>query len=240
MGIEVVSDENALAARAADIICALVHEKPAAVLGLPTGSTPVPTYVELARREDARTCDLRHATAFAVDEFLDGERTTPGTNSAFFRQYLRVGLHAVHVPNPGAADPETHIAAYAEAIRRSGGMDLCVLGVGVNGHVAFNEPGSLRDSRARVVALTPETRQAHAAGFGSLDAVPRRGVTLGVADILEARRLLVLAAGATKAAIVARALEGAVSDEVPASFLRDRADATWLLDEAAASHLTRA
>jgi glucosamine-6-phosphate deaminase len=238
MPVEIVADEAALALRACDLMCDLAARKPEAVFGLPTGATPVPAYFELTRRSDTGKCDLRRVTMFAVDEFLGAPRTAPGTNSAFFKQHLRVPVRALHVPNPAAEDPEEHIDAFAGAVRRSGGFDLCVLGVGVNGHVAFNEPGSERDSRARVVELSEETRRAHAATFGSLDAVPRRGLTLGIADLLESRALLVLAAGPHKAEPVARAVEGERSADVPASWLRDHDDVTWLLDEAAAAALT--
>jgi glucosamine-6-phosphate deaminase len=239
MAIEIVADETALAQRAADIVCDVVARKPDAVLGLPTGSTPVGTYFELSRRSDTGACDTRRTTAFAIDEFLGVPRLAPGTNSAFFRQYLRVPLRALHIPNSAAQDPEEHISAFAAAVKRAGGMDLCLLGIGTNGHVAFNEPGSAADSRAGVVDLCDETRRAHAPTFGSAEAVPGRGLTLGIADVMEARALLVLAAGARKAPIVARALEGAQSVEVPASWLRDHPAITWLLAEDAASALRR-
>jgi glucosamine-6-phosphate deaminase len=238
MAIEIVADEAALALRACDVMCDLAARKPDAVFGLPTGATPVPAYFELTRRSDAAQCDLRRAVMFAVDEFLGAQRTTAGTNSAFFKQHLRVPVRALHVPNPAAEDPDEHIAAFAGAVRRSGGFDLCILGVGVNGHVAFNEPGSERDSRARVVELTEETRRAHIPTFGSLDAVPRRGLTLGIADLMDSRAMLVLAAGEHKASAVACAIEGEQSAEVPASWLRDHPQVTWLLDEAAAGSLS--
>lgn len=237
MSIEIVADEAALARRAADVICDAVRRKPDAVLGLPTGATPIATYLELAKRAADGACDFRRATAFAVDEFAGAGRTSPGTNSFYYRQYLRMGMRALHIPNPAAAHPDEHIRAFADAVRRAGGFDLCVLGIGVNGHIAFNEPGSGHDCRARTVDLTPESRRAHAATFGSLDAVPARGMTLGVADLLESRAILVLASGAHKAAIVAQAIEGAASADVPASWLQSHGDATWLLDEAAASAL---
>ncbi len=237
MSIEIVADEAALARRAADVICDAVRGKPDAVLGLPTGATPIATYLELAKRVGDGACDFQRATAFAVDEFAGAGRTSPGTNSFYYRQYLRMGMRALHIPNPAAAHPDEHIRAFADAVRRAGGFDLCVLGIGVNGHIAFNEPGSGRDSRARAVDLTPESRRAHAVSFGSLDAVPARGMTLGVADLLESRAILVLASGAHKAAIIARAIQGAMSAGVPASWLQSHGDATWLLDEAAASAL---
>lgn len=239
MPIEVVRDASALARRAADIICETARATPAAVLGLPTGDTPRATYALLALRAEAGVCDLTGVTAFAVDEFCGVPRNTPGTNSMYFRREVNLPLRTVHVPNPAAADPEAHITAFADAIRRAGGMDLCLLGVGVNGHIAFNEPGSAEDARARVVDLTEASRAAHAAAFGGLPAVPRRGLTLGIADLLEARAILVLAQGAAKAATLARALEGPRTADVPASWLQGHPHVTWLLDEAAAAALTR-
>ena len=239
MAIEVVRDASALARRAAEIICAVAEAKPDAVLGLPTGDTPRALYAMLALLAESGACDLRGVSAYAVDEFLGARRDTPGTNSMYFRHDVNVPVRTLNIPNPASAEPDEHIAAFADAIRRAGGFDLCVLGIGRNGHVAFNEPGSGDDSRARVVDLAAESREAHAAAFGSLDAVPQRGLTLGVADLLEARQLLVMASGDAKAAIVARAVEGPPTAEVPASWLQGHANITWLLDEAAAAQLTR-
>jgi glucosamine-6-phosphate deaminase len=240
MRIEIFVDQQALAARAADVICDVVRGEPAALLGLPTGATPVRTYAELERRVAAGAADFSRASVYAIDEFAGATRTTPGTNGIFYRQHLNIGQHALHCPNPSAHDADESIRAFADAIRRAGGLDLCVLGIGINGHIAFNEPGSSRDSRARVVALTPASREAHSAAFGSLDAVPERGMTLGIADLLEARSILVLASGAQKASIVQRAIEGPETADVPASWLRSRADVTWLLDQSAAGELRRA
>jgi glucosamine-6-phosphate deaminase len=239
MEIEVLKDEEALAARAADAICDAVRDAPQAILGLPTGNTPIHAYFELARRCDAGQADLGAASVYALDEFLGVPRDGPGSNGAFFKQYLRVPFRAVHVPNPDAPDAAAHIVSFAEALRRAGSYDLCVLGIGRNGHIAFNEPGSQRDTRARVVELDATTRESHAAMFGSLETVPSHGMTLGVADILEARRLLVLAQGEHKAEIVRAAIEGPPSAAVPASWLQEHGAVTWLLDETAAAHLSR-
>jgi glucosamine-6-phosphate deaminase len=235
MRIQTVADGAALARAAADLICAAVASKPGAILGLPTGNTPIATYGELARCVRAGACDFSRVTVYAIDEFCDATRTTPGTNSAFYREHLRIGARALHCPNPAAKDPGEHMSAFADAIRRSGGFDLCVLGVGVNGHIAFNEPGSSADSRARVVELTDTSRRAHAATFGSLEAVPARGMTLGIADLLESRAIVVLAQGAPKAAVVRRAIEGPATADVPASWLRSHADVVWLVDAVAGS-----
>ncbi len=240
MQIRIARNEAALASEAADVICGSVRAKPDAVLGLPTGNTPIATYAELGRRAAAGEIDFARARVYAIDEFADATRATPGTNSVFCRQHLRMPLGALHIPNPSAQNPDEHIRAFAEAIRRAGGFDLCILGVGANGHIAFNEPGAARDSHARTVDLQPASREPHAAAFGSLDAVPRRGMTLGVADLLEARAILVLASGEAKAPVVRAAIEGPMTADVPTSWLQSHRHVTWLLDEAAAVLLDRA
>ena len=235
MRIEILADEAAVAVRAADLVCDAVRAKLDALLALPTGNTPVLAYAELARRVAAGTADFSRASIYAIDEFAGSTRTTPGTNSVFYREHVRLGQRVLHCPNPSAQDPDEHIRAFADAIRRAGGIDLCMLGIGTNGHIAFNEPGSTHDSRADVVELTRASREAHAATFGSLDAVPARGMTLGVADLLEARSIVVLATGARKTAIVRRAIEGAPTADVPASWLQSHADVLWLIDTATAA-----
>ena len=237
MRIEILTDEAAVAVRAADLLCDTVRAKPGALLALPTGNTPVRAYVELARRVAAGAVDFARASIYAIDEFAGATRTAPGTNSVFYREHVRLGQRVLHCPNPSAQDPEEHIRAFADAVRRTGGIDLCMLGIGANGHIAFNEPGSTHDSRARLVELTRASREAHAATFGSLDAVPARGMTLGVADLLESRSIVVLATGAPKAAIVRRAIEDTPTADVPASWLQSHADVLWVLDAAAAVEL---
>jgi glucosamine-6-phosphate deaminase len=235
--VEVLPDDADVAVRAAACVCAEVRERPEAWLGLPTGFTPVPMYTQLGRLAGDGACALGRATACAIDEFCDPSRG-PGTNTAFYARHLPAPLPSVRCPDPGAADPAAEVHQLAAAVRQHGGLDLCVLGVGENGHVAFNEPGSTRDSRARVIRLAEATRRAHADAFGGLSAVPLEGMTLGVADLLASRKLVVLATGVHKATIVRQAIEGPATARVPASWLRHHADVTWLLDNAAASELS--
>jgi len=238
MQLTVVADEAALAVAAADRICDAVAARPDARVALPTGITPIHAYAEIAARVARHAADFGGVTVYAVDEFAGVTAATPGTNTVFYRDHLTFPLRALHVLDPAADDPQAQIESFAAEIAMDGGIDLCVLGVGLNGHVAFNEPGSTRDSHARVVELARSSREAHEATFGSLAAVPDRGMTLGIAEIMASRALLVLASGAHKAAIVRAAIEGAETPDVPASLLRAHPRLTWLLDDAAASMLS--
>jgi glucosamine-6-phosphate deaminase len=235
--IEVLPSADAAACRAADYIVAMAA-RPYVNLGLPTGKTPIAMYAELRRRVAAGRADLRHEIVWAIDEFVGPGTDAQGTNRAFYQEHVGLGQRQLLCPDAAAGDPEAHIAGYAKAIRKAHGLDLCLLGIGMNGHIAFNEPGSGRDSRARVVDLTEESRGAHAEDFGSLEAVPKRGMTLGIADLLESRLVVVMATGESKAAIVARAIEGPQTAKVPASWVQS-VEALWLLVEAAASGLRR-
>ena len=237
MRITIVRDEAALAVAAADAVCAAVRETPGAALGLPTGMTPLGTYRELVSRFAEGTCDLDGARAFAIDEFVGIPRSTSGTNATYYHVHLPKPFPHVRVPKAGAADADAEIARFAAEVREAGGFGLCVLGIGTNGHVAFNEPGSSRDSHARVVDLAPPSREAYADAFGGIERVPARGMTLGIADLLESRVLLVIASGEAKAAIVRRALREPPGADVPASWLREHPACTWLIDASAASQL---
>jgi glucosamine-6-phosphate deaminase len=238
MRLEVLPDPQTVASRAAEAVCAVVAAKPDAWLGLPTGSTPVPMYAELTLRISEGACDVSRATACALDEFCAASGS-PGTNAAFYRQHLPSWAGDLRCPDAAKLDPADEIDEHARTIRQHGGLNLCLLGIGENGHIAFNEPGSARDSRARVVELESTTRRAHAEAFGGLEAVPQRGITLGVADLMDAHAILVLATGTHKAAVVQTAIEEPPGAALPASWLQGHHDVTWLLDEAAASLLSK-
>jgi glucosamine-6-phosphate deaminase len=237
MRVLIAADAADLARRAADIIESLVRERPGAVLGLATGSTPLGLYAELSRRVAAGALDLHGVTVFAIDELHGVPRDHPATNASYCARELSLPLSALHVMDSAAVDAQAECDRFRNAIERAGGLDIVVLGIGPNGHLAFNEPGSAFGSRARKVELAPSTREVYAPAFGSLEATPRFGLTLGLADLLAAREALLLASGADKAAIVARAIEGPVTPDVPASALQRHPNAAALLDPAAASRL---
>jgi glucosamine-6-phosphate deaminase len=231
--VQVLAGPDAVAAEAAGIVCSFSF--PGASLGLPTGVTPIPMYAEIARRVATGECDLSGVTIWAIDEFCGVLPDTRGTNAEFYRRHLTVPVRELYCPSSDAEDAAVHIQEYAAAVRATGGLDLVVLGIGQNGHIAFNEPGAEREAPARVVELAEASRQAHAAEFGSADRVPREGMTLGIADLLSARAVLVLATGAHKAMIVRAALEGPETPALPASWLRGHPRVLWIIDEAAAS-----
>ena len=239
----------ALAARVAGRIAELVRSRAAegrtAVLGLATGSTPLGVYRELIRMHREAGQSFANAVTFNLDEYVPMDPGGLHSYHRFMREnlfdHLDVPDAAVHIPRGDlpAAEMEAHGLAYEAAIRDAGGIDLQILGIGRTGHIGFNEPGSSRASRTRVVTLDTITRRDAAADFFGEEHVPARAVTMGVATILEAREIALLATGEHKAHIVRRAIEGDVHPDVAATYLQDHPNATVYLDPAAAGELTR-
>jgi glucosamine-6-phosphate deaminase len=198
-------------------------------------------YEELARRVTAHEVDFSRTTAFAIDELHGVPSDHPATNASYFasRVNSRIPFKALHLMNSVSGDTSAECAHFAALVASAGGLDLAVLGIGVNGHLAFNEPGSPFKSRARRVTLESSTREPYITAFGSFDETPAYGLTLGLADLMAARRMLLLASGSSKAQAVSRALEGPVTEAIPASVLRRHADATVLLDTKAAELLKK-
>jgi glucosamine-6-phosphate deaminase len=240
VNVTIFPTAEAACARVADIVGEVLGAKPDAVLALPAGNTPRPLYAELARRHRERGLSFAGATAFTLDEYAGVAPDHP----ASFRRALNDDLYR-HVDlkrdrarglDAQAADLDAACARYERDIAAAGGLDLCVLGIGGNGHIAFNEPGSPFDSLTRMVDLAAETRAAAAGAFGP-GVVPGRALTMGISTILAARRCVLLATGAAKADVVARAIQPPPSPALPASALQLHADATFVLDAAAASRL---
>ena len=237
MRVEIYETYADLSRRAAEIVAGLVERKPDAVLGLPTGSTPEGFYGALTER----TVDFSAVRTFNLDEYLGLPREHEQSYSMFMQRslYSRVNLDLAncHIPNGLAADPEAECIRYEAAIREAGGLDVVLLGVGHNGHIGFNEPGTSWDARTRRVALTATTREANARFFGSIDEVPSEALTMGIGTILESRLILLLAAGEGKAEVVRRTIEGEPSVAVPATALQGHPEVIVLLDRAAAGAL---
>jgi glucosamine-6-phosphate deaminase len=222
-------------------VAALVDAAPTAVLGLATGSSPVVVYRDLARRHVAGDLSLARVQAFLLDEYVGLPPDHPQSYRSFIARELeaRVDLAdaAVQAPDIQSGDLVAACAAYEREIAAAGGVDLQLLGIGTDGHIGFNEPGSSLASRTRIKTLTDQTRRDNARFFASLEEVPRHVVTQGVGTILEARHLVLLAFGAAKAAAVAAAVEGPVTAMVPGSALQLHPHATVVVDEPAAAGL---
>jgi glucosamine-6-phosphate deaminase len=241
--VVILPTAEAVCARGAEIVARLVASTPDVVLGLPTGATPRPLYAELVRRHRAEGLSFARATTFNLDEYVGVGPAHPGSfrrymDDVFFR-HVDLAAARAHIPDGLAADVPASCAAYEAAIAGAGGLDLVLLGLGEDGHVAFNEPTSSLASRTRIKTLSAASRAANQAAFGA-DPVPAHVVTMGLATILGARRCVLLATGARKAPALAAMVEGPVTSMVPASALQLHASATVLCDAAAASRLVLA
>jgi glucosamine-6-phosphate deaminase len=214
------------------------------VLGLATGSTPVGLYRELIRLHREDGLDFARVLTFNLDEYYPIAPDDPHSYRRWMQEtffdHVNLPPENIHIPDGMLPDEEVedYCARYEQLIRRAGGIDLQILGIGRTGHVGFNEPGSTRNSRTRRVTLDPVTRRDAAGDFFGEPNVPHQALTMGVGTILEARKVVLMAFGEHKAAIVRRAVEGEVTDAIAASFLQKHPDATFILDQAAARELT--
>lgn len=238
----VIADAATLAGLAADVVEAQLRRRPDSVLGLATGSSPLAVYDDLVRRHQEDGLSFAQACGFMLDEYVGLDAGHPQRYRNVIGQEFtdRTDWPAERVQGPDglAADLPAACAAYERAIAGAGGVDVQLLGVGSDGHIAFNEPGSSLASRTRIKSLTRQTREDNARFFdGDLDAVPRHCLTQGLGTIREARHLLVLATGDGKAEAVAAMVEGPVSARWPASVLQWHPHVTVLVDDAAASRL---
>ena len=241
MEVVILNGSKQIARLAADAVEDLLRSKPDAVLGLATGSSPLPVYDELAARHERDGLDFSRASGFALDEYVG---LPPGHPESYrevvrreFTNRVNIRPENVHGPDGAAADIPAACRAYEEAIAAAGGVDQQILGVGTDGHIAFNEPGSSFASRTRIKSLIEQTRRDNARFFSSLADVPHHVLTQGLGTIMEARHVILLATGAQKAQAVREFVEGPVAAICPASILQFHPHATVLLDEAAASAL---
>lgn len=241
MEVVILAGSRPVAVLAADAVEALIRRRPDAVLGLATGSSPLPVYDELVLRHEQGGLDFSRARAFALDEYVGLPAGHPESCREVIRRVFtgRVNISPdnVHGPDGTAADVPAACQAYEDAIRAAGGVDLQLLGIGTDGHIGFNEPGSSLASRTRITTLVEQTRRDNSRFFPSLADVPRHALTQGLGTILDARHVILLATGAQKAQAVRDLVEGPVAAICAASVLQLHPHATILLDEAAASSL---
>lgn len=240
MKVLVLETPEAAAARVADIVAQALSRGQPTVLGLATGETMRPVYARLVALHRAGRADFSGTTTFNLDEYVGVPPGHPASFHTFMRaalfNHVNVDGERCHLPRGDAPDPEAEARRYDEAISAAGGIDLQLLGIGRNGHLAFNEPTSSLASRTRIKTLTEATRKANAPAFAP-DPVPRHAITMGIATILEARACVLLATGGAKASAVARMVEGPLGADCPATALQMHPAATVVLDAAAASRL---
>lgn len=242
MEIIILKDAESVAEMGADLVAELLKVTPASVLGLATGGTQLALYRKLVDSHRAGRISFKQATTFNLDEYLGVTADNPQSYRAYMRRelfdHVDIDPGRTFLPecaqgrNPVLVGPE-----YEKKIKAAGGIDLQVLGIGVNGHIGFNEPSSSLNSRTRVKTLTRQTVEDNSRLFAADEFQPRLAVTMGIATIMDARRILMLATGGNKAAAVARMIEGPVTAMCPASILQMHERVTVLLDEAAAGHL---
>ncbi len=238
MRVVITADYQSLSHEAAHLVAGAVKSTAEAVLGLPTGSTPLGMYAELVNMHRADGLDFSRVHTFNLDEYIGLPAGHPDSYHSYMRTHFfgpaGLSLDRTDIPDGLAGtNAGAECARYEEAIRRCGGIDLLIVGIAANGHIAFNEPGSSFISRTRVVTLAPETIANARKYFARVEDVPQYAITMGIGTILEARRIVLLASGNGKAEAVKRALKGPVSEAMPASALQLHKDVIAIVDEAA-------
>ena len=240
--VTVVPDEATLARLAADAVTETAVRVPAAAISVPTGSTPLGMFADLAARAERGEVDLSRLHVFTIDEYLgvtpDDPNSLTGWLIRSFTVPARIPRSQVHAMPGAATDPETAAAAYERELAAHGGLELAVLGLGPNGHVAYNEPGAAADSRTRVVNLTPESIAAAGAYWHGAVPIPSSAMTIGIGTLLEARRIVLIVSGECKAAVLRRALREPMTADVPASWLRLAGSRLTVIADAAAASET--
>jgi glucosamine-6-phosphate deaminase len=237
MRVLVTPDYRTLSTTAAELVTDALRSKPDLVLGLPAGRTPLGMYQELARVYREQQLNFSQVRTFNLDEYLGLPSSHPKSYHTYmqrqFFDHVNVAPENIHIPDgsPGI-DGQAESVAYENAIADAGGIDLLIVGVGANGHIGFNEPGSSFDSRTRVMDLAPETILNAQQDFGA-EPGPTRAITMGIGTMLEARRILLIASGSSKADAVERTLRGPVTESFPASVLRLHPKVVVMVDEAA-------
>ncbi|WP_234680964.1 glucosamine-6-phosphate deaminase [Bradyrhizobium monzae] len=239
--IEIVGNADAVAERAAAIVGIQLRNRRPITLGLATGATMTPLYARLVAATRAGLISFHAASSFNLDEYVGVAPRSPGSFHAYMQEHLfrHVDMPAerAQIPDGMVNDVASEAARYEAQIAAAGGIDLLLLGIGTNGHIGFNEPGSDFASRTREIRLDEATRTANAGSFLDLTSVPRRAITMGIATILDAKRILLIATGPEKAAAVAAAIEGPIGTDCPASALRLHGNVDVLCDESAAAAL---
>lgn len=237
MHVRVVENYTCLGEKAAEIVAAALRANPRLTLGLPTGGTPEGMYEALARRFQAGECDFSQLTAFNLDEYVGLESAHPQSYSFYMEKhfYSRVNVdrQKVFLPSWSGGDCVAFCRSYDALIASKGGIDLQILGIGINGHIGFNEPGPILHRDTHLIDLAPETLKANSRFFPPGAEVPRQAITMGMGTIMGAKEILLLASGSAKSRALAEALDGFIRTTLPASILQLHPSCTVLADKEA-------
>ena len=243
MNIRIFDTADAVAVALARSVASAVRTQPALILGLPAGRTPIPTYAELRRLHREGELDCSRVRTFNLDEFVGVDGTHPGSFRQFMQAHLFDGINVdpgnIHFLKGKAADFEAECRGYDSAIERAGGIDLTLLGLGVNGHIGFNEPGDVLMADTHRASLNDSTRRHNAPLFGGeLSNVPLEALSMGMGTILKSVIIALVATGSEKAVAIERMVRGPLTTQLPASFLQLHRRVDLYLDRAAASRLS--
>ena len=242
MQVIIYDNADQVAVAAADWVSALINQKPNAVLGLATGSTPISLYKQLVNKHQQENLSFKDITSFNLDEYLHIDEKNPQSYRSFMQtnlfDHVDIDVNRTHLPTcQPDENPRVQGLAYEEKIAGAGGIDLQILGIGANGHIGFNEPSSSLASRTRIKTLTQKTIEDNSRLFNDEEEQPTMAMTMGIATIMDARYVLLLATGENKAKAVNDMVTGALSASCPASVLQMHENAIVLLDKEAASQL---
>ncbi|MEH7223992.1 glucosamine-6-phosphate deaminase [Bacillus sp. JJ1566] len=239
MKVVAVKDFKEMSQMAAAMISHQVKEKPNSVLGLATGGTVVGTYEELIKDHGQNKTSYENIQTVNLDEYLGIAKDHPNSYHHFMMEnlfsHININPDNIHIPNGLANNYEEESQKYEKVISDIGGVDLQLLGIGVNGHIGFNEPGTPFDSATHVVELEESTRQANMRFFNSIEEVPTHAVTMGISTIMKSEKILLLVSGKTKAEILEKVINEGITELIPATVLKNHSDVTIIADEEALS-----
>lgn len=226
---------------AGKIILEKIRSNPSLTLGLATGSTPKGVYDYLIHDHEANGTSYKQVKSFNLDEYIGVPADDPNSYHYFMNQnlfhHLDISGNHTHIPNGAASDLEQECLRYEQLVKELGGIDLQLLGIGQNGHIGFNEPGTSFSSRTHIVTLAHNTREANSRFFNSLDEVPTQAITMGIASILESKEILLLVSGEQKAEALFKFINGEISEEFPASALKNHQNVTIIADRDALKYI---
>lgn len=236
-----VTNYNEMSHKAASMIANQIILKPNSVLGLATGETPIGMYRELVKLYQKGKIDFAEVSSFNLDEYYGIQRENEQSYYYYmihhFFQFINMKQENIHLPNGMVVDIEEECRKYEMGIKELGGIDLQVLGIGVNGHIGFNEPNTNFEAETHLVELAQKTIESNSRFFDSIEEVPTKAISMGIKTILQSKKIVVLASGKNKAEAVARMVSGKISPELPASILQLHSDVTVIVDEEAGSRL---